>query len=150
MIIKQLYISPGHAYFGRHEKEPLDYEMIACDQIECVVGKGILGDRFFDYKPDYKGQITFFDWQVHLAICEKFQLPNLDSSSYRRNILLDGIDLNSLIGKQFEISDCLFQGVEECRPCYWMNRACADGVEEYLKGKGGLRARILRGGILAS
>jgi MOSC domain-containing protein YiiM len=148
MIIKKLYISLGHAYFGRHEKEPLDYEMIACDQLECIAGKGISGDRFFDYKPDYKGQITFFDWQMHLEICEKFQLPDLDSSAYRRNVLLDEINLDSLIGKKFRIGDCIFEGVEECRPCYWMDRACASGVEHYLKGKGGLRAKILCGGFL--
>jgi MOSC domain-containing protein YiiM len=38
--------------------------------------------------------------------------------------------------------------VEECRPCYWMNRAIAPGAEEFLKGRGGLRAKILCDGEL--
>jgi MOSC domain-containing protein YiiM len=43
-----------------------------------------------------------------------------------------------------------FFGTEECRPCYWLDRAIASGVEEYLKGQGGLRARILSNGTLRS
>ena len=34
------------------------------------------------------------------------------------------------------------------KPCYWMDEACAPGVENFLKGRGGLRCRILRGGVL--
>ena len=28
--------------------------------IECVAGRGVRDDRFFDYKENYKGQIKFF------------------------------------------------------------------------------------------
>ena len=41
-----------------------------------------------------------------------------------------------------------FRGVEECRPCYWMDQAIAPGAEAWLKGKGGLRAKILSDGWL--
>ena len=54
--------------------------------------------------------------------------------------------MNQLIGKRFTIGEVEFEGSEEAKPCYWMNRACAPGVEEFLRGKGGLRARIRRSG----
>jgi MOSC domain-containing protein YiiM len=44
----------------------------------------------------------------------------------------------------------MFEGVEECRPCYWMDQALAPGAEEFLKGCGGLRVRVLTDGILNS
>jgi MOSC domain-containing protein YiiM len=55
-----------------------------------------------------------------------------------------------LIDQDFEIQGVRFHGVEECRPCYWMNRAIAPGAEEFLKGRGGLRAKILCDGVLRS
>ena len=41
-----------------------------------------------------------------------------------------------------------FHGTQECKPCYWMDRAIAPGAEKFLKGRGGLRARILSDGTL--
>jgi MOSC domain-containing protein YiiM len=67
---------------------------------------------------------------------------------FRRNIVTCGLDLNSLIGQEFEIQGVRFAGVEESKPCYWMNQAFAEGAEEAMKGNGGLRARILTSGVL--
>jgi MOSC domain-containing protein YiiM len=58
--------------------------------------------------------------------------------------------LSSLIGKQFELQGVRFEGTEECRPCYWMEQALGPGAEIWLKGRGGLRARILTSGILST
>lgn len=60
------------------------------------------------------------------------------------------VDLNQLIGQDFEIQGVHFHGTQECSPCYWMDRAVAPGAEELLKGRGGLRARILTDGTLHS
>jgi hypothetical protein len=55
-----------------------------------------------------------------------------------------------LIGQEFEVQGVCFLGMEECRPCYWMDRAFAPGAQEFLKGRGGVRAKILTDGILRS
>ena len=65
-----------------------------------------------------------------------------------RSVLVSGVDLNSLIGKRFTIGDVGFEGVEECKPCYWMDEAVAPGANAFLVGRGGLRCRILAGGTL--
>jgi MOSC domain-containing protein YiiM len=75
-------------------------------------------------------------------VCEK------QPSLLRRNVLTRGIDLNTLIGMTFSIQGVVFEGTEECRPCYWMDTALAPGAEAALRGRGGLRARILEGGTL--
>ena len=56
---------------------------------------------------------------------------------------------NTLVGAEFEVQGVRFAGTEECRPCHWMNQAFGDErVEGWLKGRGGLRARILTDGVL--
>ena len=62
--------------------------------------------------------------------------------------MVSGIDLNELIGCEFEIDGVRFYGAEECAPCRWMDRSIGPGAREYLKGRGGLRARILTSGTL--
>jgi len=63
-------------------------------------------------------------------------------------VITTGNDLNELIGKEFQIQGVRFLGTEECRPCYWMDQAFAPGANEFLKGRGGLRAVILTNGML--
>ena len=144
--IVHLFLSSGHNYKGRHGKGSLDHTINDPDVIECVSGRGIRGDRYFDHKENFKGQITFFDYQVYEDVRQKFGLPDLCASVFRRNVLVKGAPLEDLIGKRFAVGSLEFEGAEEAAPCYWMNEAAADGVHELLKGRGGLRARILQGG----
>jgi len=124
--------------------------MVEVPEMHCVAGKGIEGDRYFDHKPDYKGQITFFSREVLERLWEELQVREEDRvlSATRRNVLVSGVDLNSLVGRKFTIGDLVFSGSEECSPCYWMNSAIHTRAEVWMKGRGGLRARILAGGIL--
>ncbi len=148
--ICHLYISPGHNFFGHHGREPDDYPALEVSVIECLAGHGIRGDRFFDYKEDYKGQITFFALEVFDELCGTLEVQECSPGLVRRNVFTRGVDLNGLIGKDFEVQGVRFYGNEECRPCYWMDRAIAPGAEEFLKGRGGLRARILTDGEIRS
>jgi MOSC domain-containing protein YiiM len=67
---------------------------------------------------------------------------------FRRNVITRGINLNELIGIEFELQGVRIFGDEECRPCYWMDRVFAAGAENAMKGRGGLRATILSDGVL--
>lgn len=147
--LHHLFTSPGHNYFGRHGQESGDHETVEHDFIELVAGRGIPGDRFFDWKDSYKGQITFIDQAVIDDIRRHAGNPELSAGVFRRTVVISGVDLNSLIGKTFVIGGIRLEGVEECRPCYWMDEACGKpGTEELMKGRGGLRCRILGGGTL--
>lgn len=146
--IKHLYISAGHNYFGHHGRDASSHGIVECKEVRCVTGHGIEGDRFFEFKSNYKGQITFFAEEVYEDLCQRFGVNSKDPSVFRRNVITSGVDLNELIGKEFEIQGVRFTGTEECRPCYWMDQAFAPGAEEALRGRGGLRARILTGGVL--
>jgi MOSC domain-containing protein YiiM len=148
--ICHLYISPGHNFVGHHDREPDVYPAMEVPMIECVAGRGIRGDRYFDFKDDYKGQITFFSAEVFDELRGSLELQDCSPALVRRNVITRDVDLNELIGRDFEVQGVNFHGVEECRPCYWMDRAVARGAEAFLKGRGGLRARILTDGELRS
>ncbi len=148
MRIAHIYISPRHNYFGHHGQPAGQEPMIEVAEVRCLAGQGLEGDRFLDHKDNYKGQITFFDLAVHQRLIETFAAPEASPSLYRRNVICEGVDLNSLIGQEFEVQGIRFRGTEECRPCYWMDQALAPGAEEAMKGHGGLRAQILSSGAL--
>jgi MOSC domain-containing protein YiiM len=143
-----IWISPGHNFVGRHSQAPLAHPAIPVEQVECVVGRGVRGDRFFDFKPDYNGQITFVAMETLERIQQILKLEKTPAGATRRNVHTRGVDLNELIGVKFELGGVRFEGTEECSPCKWMNHAIAPGAEELLRGHGGLRARILSDGIL--
>jgi MOSC domain-containing protein YiiM len=146
--IEHLYISPGHNFFEHHGQLAGSNPLQEFSVIECVAGRGVRGDRFFDYKEDYKGQITFFSREVFQEVCQELGVTGKSPALTRRNVITFGQDLNLLIGKTFSIQGIEFEGVCECQPCYWMNEAICSGAEEKLRGRGGLRARILKSGLL--
>jgi MOSC domain-containing protein YiiM len=148
MRIEQIFTSPGHNYFGHHGKPPDDFSLLEESEIECVAGRGIRGDRFFDYRDDYKGQITFFAEEVFVEMARTFGLPNKSPGVLRRNVIVSGVELQDLIGFDFELQGVQFAGTAQCAPCYWMDTAFAPGAEKFLAGRGGLRARILTDGLL--
>jgi MOSC domain-containing protein YiiM len=148
MKVRQLFISPGHNFFGHHDSPPGEFPVIEVAEVECVAGRGIRGDRFFDYQEDYKGQVTFFSWEVFQAMCAELKLSGKSPGASRRNIVVEGVDLGALVGREFELQGLRFLGSAECSPCHWMDHAFAPGAEHFLQNRGGLRARILTHGKL--
>jgi len=146
--VHQLFISAGHNFVGHHGQPAGTNPVLEVDQVDCVAGRGLRGDRFFDYKENYKGQITFFSLEVFENLRRELSLPNAQPSATRRNALVTGVELNTLVGQEFEIQGIRFVGVEQCKPCHWMDSALGPGAETWLQGRGGLRARILTDGVL--
>jgi MOSC domain-containing protein YiiM len=146
--IRHLFISPGHNFFGHHGQEAGKNPLHEVNEIECVAGRGVRGDRFFNYNQDYKGQITFFSREVFEDICRSLGAGVQSAGVTRRNVITEGADLNSLVGKRFTVQGVEFEGVSECKPCYWMDHAIAPGAEAAMLGRGGLRAKILTNGKL--
>lgn len=149
IAIERLYLSPGHNYFGHHGTTAGENPTVATRELRCVAGRGILGDRFFDYRPDYPGQITFFAQEVFTDLCRTLDLRSATPAALRRNVLVRGVDLSVLIDREFSLQGVHFRGARECKPCYWMDEAVGPGAEAWLCGRGGLRARILSDGVLS-
>src|SRR5260221_7242198 len=88
------------------------------------------------------------DEEVDDAVCTNLGIGDSLHRIFRRNVITSRLTLNDLIGQTFEVQGVQFFGREESRPCYWMDRAFGPGAETALKGNGGLRASIVRNGVL--
>jgi MOSC domain-containing protein YiiM len=146
--VERIFISPGHNFFGHQGSVPGDYPTLEVSEVECVAGKGLAGDRFFSFKENYKGQVTFFSADVFDEVCRQLGVSGKIPGVTRRNVITRGVDLNALIGKKFTVQGVQFEGTAQCSPCHWMDTAIAPGAETALQGRGGLRARVLTGGFL--
>ncbi len=148
--LEAIYVSPGHDYWGRRGEGRLQHGIRRMDEVECVAGMGLRGDRYFGYRPDFKGQVTFFESGVVEEIRERSKLPKLPASVFRRNLIVRGVRLKDWLGKRFEFQGLLFEGSQECKPCQWMDRVVEDGTEDFMKEgfRGGLRAKVITTGIL--
>lgn len=146
----EIWVSSGNDFRGHHGGERGGHGNHQVKEVECVAGMGLRGDRYFGYRPDFKGQVTFFDAAAVQAVREHFARPDLSGGEFRRNLIVSGVDLAAWIGQRFRFQGVEFEGSEECKPCYWMDQAVAPGAEEFLKShcRGGLRARILTDGVL--
>lgn len=148
LALHRIFLSDGHSYFGRHGLGSVVRPIREITEVECVAGRGLRGDRYFDHKADYKGQVTLFSMEIFGELCRALNVPQASPAALRRNLLVSGADLNELIGQQFELQGVRLEGTEECRPCYWMDEAIGPGANDWLKGRGGLRCRILSDGWL--
>lgn len=146
--ITGIFISPGHNFFGHHQQPAGQHPTLSVKEVACAAGRGLTGDRFFDFKQNYKGQITFFAHEVFADVSQQLGVGEKSPGVTRRNVITQGVDLNALVGRRFVIQGIEFEGVSECSPCHWMNEAIAPGAEMALHGRGGLRARILTDGLL--
>ncbi len=79
-MVHRLFISTGHNFFGHHGQPAGESPIVEVDQIECVAGRGIRGDRFFDFQENYNGQITFSSMEVLEALRDEL-LRQLEQSA---------------------------------------------------------------------
>ena len=148
--LENIYISSGHDYWGKQTRESLLHGVQDLPEVECVEGRGLRGDRYFNGKLGKLGQVTFFQAEVVDAIRERFHLPELSAAVFRRNLIVRGICLQELLGRRFTFQGITFEGAQECKPCVWMDRAVAMGVQSFMRDcfRGGLRARVFTTGVL--
>jgi MOSC domain-containing protein YiiM len=150
MNIVRLYRSSDHVYKGHAGQAAGTAPMTEAARISLVAGRGVEGDRYFQDEGT-KGQVTFFAEETWLRLCRELGRTDRPPHVFRRNVIVRGVDLNGLIGRDFEVQGVRFHGVEHCRPCFWMEEAFAPGAFALLSDweAGGLRASVLSDGILA-
>jgi MOSC domain-containing protein YiiM len=110
-----------------------------------VAEKGIEGDRYFGRKP--KLNVTLAQEEFLEEAAEEIGVSYRPGMS-RRNITVRGISLNDLIGKRFVVGEAELEGVSFCEPCHNMEKNIGSGAITALSGRCGIRARVIRGGVI--
>jgi MOSC domain-containing protein YiiM len=152
VTIHSIFISPGHNYFGRPKDGPGAHATVDVAQVETIAGQGLIGDRYFGVAAHYDAQVTFLSWEVFGNLQAEFGRDDWSPILVRRNIVIDGIPLIQLIGQPFTLDfgdhQVEFLGAKHCAPCAWMDAMLAPGAQKFLRGRGGLRARITSSGTI--
>jgi MOSC domain-containing protein YiiM len=123
--------------------------------IEAVVGEGLRGDRYgagigaaqFKGRRKPENEVTLIAREAIEAANDEFNLT-IEHLDTRRNLLTEGVLLNDLIGKKFCVGEVVLKGLERCEPCGYLEKRTFAGIQEALKGRGGLRCCVIEGGEL--
>lgn len=124
------------------------------DSVRAVPGRGLEGDRYFcgigtfspnPHKPDY--EVTLIQ-KEHIESFQAASALPFTSKHARRNLVSEGVDLNSLVGKDFTVGSVRLRGIRLCEPCNYLTKSTFPAILQGLAHKGGLRAQILSEGVI--
>ena len=129
--------------------------MESFDELKLVAGKGIEGDRyligresgFYSHKPEEGRQITLFEIETLEALARDAKIQMLPEE-HRRNVTVEGVPLNHLIGRQFWVGDTLLEATRLSTPCRHIEEILGKAVFDPLINRSGLNCRILTGGVI--
>lgn len=134
-----------HIFIAREEGSP----MIALREVEAIAGLGLAGDRNANESAaqDPQKQLTLIEGE-HIDGWNASGAPALAPHEPRRNLVTRGVRLNDLVGRRFRLGDVEAEGIRLCEPCGTFQKRTHDGIVRYFTHKGGLRARIVSGGVI--
>lgn len=136
-------------YRGTIRSGPLE----SCAEIRAVAGVGVEGDRFaigegvYATKKGPDREITLIEEEAirGAARDSKFEM-SLDAP--RRNIVTRGVALNHLVEREFAVGGAVLRGIRLNEPCAHLEKLLGNGLMNALLHRGGLRAQILRTGVI--
>ncbi|MBK7357104.1 MOSC domain-containing protein [Propionivibrio sp.] len=134
-----------HIFIAPRRGEPT----VSLDKVEAIANCGLRGDRYSDpqLRKSPEHQLTLIEIEQIRAFSEASDLQ-LQAHEPRRNLVTVGVNLNNLCGKQFYIGEVELEGLELCEPCATFAKYTYPEVVRFFVHKGGLRARIIRGGLI--
>lgn len=115
--------------------------------VAAVAGRGLEGDRYYDGRGTFSGPGR--GYELTLVEAEVLDEIELSWEQARRNIVTRGIALNSLVGRQFKVGAAECVGRRLAEPCAHLEKLARPGLLRPLVHRGGLRADILAGGMIA-
>ncbi len=140
-VIRHIFISPDRGL-----------PMLEVAAARVLAGRGIEGDRYA------AGRGTFSRWEgegraVSLIAIETVEQIEqalgqpLWPGVLRRNIVTQGIDLSTLIGRRFTLGSVTLRGTRECTECKYLTRLTGiANLHNALRARAGLRADALTDG----
>ncbi|MEE3310768.1 MAG: MOSC domain-containing protein [Candidatus Thermoplasmatota archaeon] len=116
--------------------------MALAESISLTPENGVMGD----HGTSQRRQITLLDDAAWQTTCSEIGIE-LDWTVRRANVLVQGLDLPSLVNQRVQIGTSMVEIMGEVTPCYLMDEA-QSGLEAALTPdwRGGVYARIVTSG----
>jgi len=129
--------------------------MRAAETITLVAGRGIEGDRymvgneegFYSHKPEEGRQVTLFELETLVALKRDAGIE-LGPEEHRRNVTVEGVPLNHLVGRRFWLGETLLEATRLSVPCRHIEEITGKAIFDPLINRSGLNCKILQGGIV--
>ncbi|MBM3516408.1 MAG: MOSC domain-containing protein, partial [Alphaproteobacteria bacterium] len=125
--------------------------MRECAEIQALAGRGLEGDRYCERR----GYWTNVDeCQVTLIAAEDLDAIARDlgvavgNGEHRRNLVVRGIDLESLSGQRFRVGAAAFAFDRPRPPCSYIAALTDRRMTKALWGRGGICARVVTSGVI--
>ena len=123
------------------------------ESVEADISQGLIGDRYSGSSG--KRQVTLVQYEHLAAIAsllgekENNKGDVLDPARLKRNIVVSGINLLALKGKQFVIGHAVLEYTGLCHPCSFMEKTLGEGGYNAVRGHGGITARVIASGLIS-
>jgi MOSC domain-containing protein YiiM len=124
----------------------------ALETVRAIADVGLEGDRYAAGLGHYDDarvsrDLTLIEAEAIEALAREHEIT-LARGETRRNITTQGIALNDLVGRRFWLGEVLCAGTRLCEPCQYLADLTGKPLLRALVHRGGLRADILRGGLI--
>lgn len=124
-------------------------------ELKLIAGKGIEGDRylighesgFYSHKPEEGRQITLFELETLEALARDHKIT-LAPADHRRNVTVEGVPLNHLVGRRFWLGETLLEATRLSTPCRHIEEILGKPVFDPLINRSGLNCKIIQGGTV--
>jgi MOSC domain-containing protein YiiM len=125
------------------------------ESIEVIPNIGLTGDRYATGKGFYSGMK---EWDAHVTLIQQEPFDEIlaqhaltiDPKELRRNLVTKNINLNWLIGREFQIGNTvILRGRKAWPPCMHIVKLSGKGeIFKYLAKQCGIGADVLVGGTI--
>jgi MOSC domain-containing protein YiiM len=128
--------------------------MRSVEDAQLISGQGIVGDRYFAGTGRFSPAVQDPFHEVTLIEIEQITQFNtaygltLGPEDLRRNLITEGVDLNALVGSEFNVGSAVLKGLKLCEPCKYLAGMTHKDVLGGLLHRAGLRAGIVQGGLV--
>jgi MOSC domain-containing protein YiiM len=143
--IVELLVSPRRRLDGRPSTGTAALPDETVELIEIRAGLGVVGDRYFNQRAHRDGSVT-------IMAAEALASWGAGLAASRRNVLLEGVDVDSSTGRTLELDSgegaVVLRLHGRANPCAWMEYTVGPGAWRGLRGHGGMRCEPLTGGLL--
>ena len=111
-----------------------------------VLAKGLQGDHYSGRSGNRS--VTLIQAEHIKTITSLLHKKRIDPAELRRNIVISGINLLALKGREFKIGSAVLKMTGLCHPCSRMEENLGDGGYNAVRGHGGINASVISQGII--
>jgi len=125
--------------------------MLAVDEVEALAGCGLKGDRYCRRNGYWTGvdecEVTLIESECLDQIRAQTGI-SIESGEHRRNLVTQGVRLESLLGKRFQVGKAILEYDRPRPPCGYIESLTEAGMTRALLGRGGICARVVGTGLI--